>query len=212
MATDFNTQEAVVNPDSQWSSPADVTQEKMNVLVKSISDQCWSVVQAMKFADAYVNGLRDPDNLAAMVADTLDSAVDQADGSADSLSEEYDASVSRREELGLDPVDEESYNQQRSPSLLPQLVVNMLNASGLESELAEADTETVEPDANLSGISDETVRSEAAAGGTNAQAERAREIAEKLGLNLSESAGEHLVIPDVSEIDSTDPYIKKVMG
>ncbi|MEN6550198.1 MAG: hypothetical protein ABFE07_29490 [Armatimonadia bacterium] len=210
MTEELNLSWAQEAPDIQQSSP-DVTEEQERVVVKTIPDQSWAMFQAMRFADLHAAGLRDPENLASALAESLSPALDLADGNADVLAAEQSASDLRRAALGLAVISPEIYQQQRDPRLVQQLIVAVLNGSGLESEFG-ADLEQVASDSRTAGITDYGVKKEAATGATSPQEARAREIAAKLGLTPPADEGWHELVPTVVAIDSTDPYIKKVVG
>lgn len=210
MTEELNLSWAREAPDVQEASP-DVTPVTERTVLKVIPNQLWSMVQAMSFVDLYAAGLRDPERLAAALADGLAPAVDLADGNQETLDAEHAVSSERRTALGLSAIDASTYAQQRDPRLLDKLVLSLLNVSGLESELTD-DLEQATPDASLVGISDSGVQEAARSGAVSAQEARAREIAAKLGLTPASDDGWHAIIPEVVSIDSTDPYIKKVVG
>lgn len=211
MASDFNLQQAQVDPDASWSNLADVTPSAPKVVTKTIPEQSWSVVQALRFSGLYAAGLRDPAILAAAIADSLAPAVDLADGNQETLDADYAESAERRAELGLEVVDSSTYMQQRDPRLLEKLALDLLNAAGLESELGDDLTQS-DADESLVGLADTGVLEVARTGATSPQEARAREIAAKLGLSPAADDGYHAVVPEVMAADSTDPYIKKVAG
>jgi hypothetical protein len=156
--------------------------------------------------------LRDPEYLATIMAETLEPSIDFG-VTNDDLEDLYEESSARRAEIDLDPIAENVYRNQRDPKLLRDLLLDALEAHGIEKTLGP-DLTTDEEEEPIVKVTDEEVKKaegNAESDGTRATAEA---IAIKLGLEIqpSDVAGQNLVIADLFEVDSNDPYIKKVVG
>jgi hypothetical protein len=211
MATDFDPVQATTQPNVLTLAP-DISPVPMKFISKSIPNQSWAMTQALNFLQMYTAGLRDPEAIADMLTSSMDSAIDKNASNQTTLSVLYQESSNRRAALGLDPIDENVYKSQRDPRLLKGLVVNLLNDKGVESDLQEDMTVESRTLSDVE-VSDPDVRP-AWQIGASPEEEEAIRIAQKLGLQVMHSSSEliNLVIEDPPEIDSTDPYIKKVGG
>ena len=211
MTTPFNPVQASEDPLPLKSSP-DVSPPKEKVITKKVPNQSWAMVQSMNFIQLQSNNLRDPYELSKAIADSMTVAVDAGASNSNVLSVLNTASDTRRTDLELDPIDSSVYKQQRDPRLLVDLVVQLLNDSGLETELG---TDLTFQDRTLSTVevADPNVRPAWQAGSSPGE-ETAIAIAEKLGLEVKHSSDEliNLSIPIQMSVDSTDPYIKKARG
>ena len=211
MATTFDPGQASQDPLPLKISP-DVTPPKEKKVVKQVTAQSWAMTQSMNFIQLQADGLRDPSELAKVTAYSMSVAVDAGASNSTILTVLNTASDTRRVDLGLDPIDSSTYKQQRDPRLLVDLIIQLLNNSGLESDLQ---TDLTFQNRVLSEVevTDTNVRPAWQTGSSSGEA-TAIAIAEKLGLEVKHSTDEliNLSIPTPISVDSTDPYIKKARG
>ena len=213
MTTSFDPTQAVTLPTAVEASPS-ITPITTKRITKTIPNQSWSMVQTLLFIQKQEQGLRDPSQIAQVIAQQLAPAINMGDANSDTLSTLYSESNTRRAALDLNPIVETAYKNERNPNYLQSFIVSLLNNGGLETELgtdltynsgALPEVEVTDPNVRTSWQTGTTVSPEQ----TTAQA-----IAEKLGLTVQHSSDEqiNLVIPAELSVDSTDPYTKKVLS
>jgi len=172
--------------------------------------QSWSSIMAVNFIMEHENDLRDNDVLADVITEGLSGAVDSV--TRDELEGLYGESVSRREEISLDPVEPDVYRNQRDPKLMKSFVLEALVGMGIEQELGE-DVTSADPDDRVVVVSDEGVQEQRDSASPSEVESVAEDIAKKLGLEYvpTDTDKKNLVVPEVFVTDSTDDYIKKVV-
>jgi hypothetical protein len=165
---------------------------------------------AIKFVNLQSSDLRNPDVLGQLLADTITPTLPTI---APDPTAAYNTSVERRAEIDLNPINENVYDQQIDPKRVKQFAIELLNATGIESELGEDITVNATTSTTVN-VEDPSIRPIWEEQPTSASETAAIAIAQKLGLNLSPpiSYNQNLVIPGPYAVDSTDPYIRKVMG
>lgn len=211
---DFNLIEATTLPEDLVPfSSIDTTPNLPPTIERVISDQLWSVAKAIEFIEIYRKGLRDPQ----IVSETIEALIKPTmvlGLTSDDLTVLYDESSERRLEIELSSISEDVYKTERDPKNLQLLVVELLEAIGIEvsrgtdlteEELDESPVRTTDP--IVSEAEEEAIA-------INPQEAEAARIAAKLGLEASVPAGEgqHVVIEEPYEVDSTDPYVQKIKG
>jgi len=213
MPTTFNITQALADPVAIQASP-DITPAKVKRITKSVPEQSWAMAQTLLFIQTQTAGLRDPQTLAQTIAASLAPAINMSDSNADMLTTLYSDSNTRRAAVDLDPIAETTYKSERNPNYLQTFIVNLLNASGIESELQDDLTYSTGALPEVE-VTDSNVRPAWQTGtSTPSTEETAQAIAESLGLEVQHSSEEqiNLIIPAQMSVDSTDPYTKKVMG
>jgi len=210
--TTFNITEEKSDPIGQ-SAAINTTPNEVQKFTKEVPEQGWAMAQALSFISSYTAGLRDPDYLSETVAASIKGSIDQGDSNAEKLSAYYEESTARRAVLELESIDENDYLQQRDPRLLANLVKTLLTNRGLEVELEE-DMTVTEETSDVVSVSDQAVRETWKEGDEKTpQQIIAEEIAEKLGIEIEGTViALNLNLPTITQVDSTDPYIKKVSG
>ena len=203
-------EQATLQPPNLEVASIDTTPDPLPVVIKAIPNQSWAMVMAMNFVDMQTSDLRNPDTLGQMLSDAITPTLPETTEDTDVL---YVKSVARRAELELSPVDQNVYEQQIDPKRVKEFSIELLNAVGIESELG-ADTTSNEQTPSIVNVEDPSVRTAWQEQPDTELEDKAKIIAQNLGLELTASpvASQNLVISDPYEVDSTDPYVKKVMG
>jgi len=207
---EINVQEATADPaDLELVSP-DVSAPDIAFIRRIFPDQSWSTIMSINFIMHHENDLRDNDILADIMATGILKAVERVN--QDELDALYAASVIRRTETDLEPLDETTYKDQRDTNLLKGFISEVLVASGIEAEFAEDIVEAL-PDDRIVAIVDDAVEEQREAGTASSVEREAERIAIKLGLQYvpGNTDNKNLVVPEIYTTDSTDPYIKKVI-
>jgi len=207
---EIDVNKATADPEDLTLVSPKVAEPEIPFIKRVFPNQSWSTIMAVNFIMMHENDLRDNDVLSDIVAASMSVAIESV--TQDELDALYEASVERREDTDLDPIEEDTYKTQRDPVLLRDFVSNILVALGLERDLAEDLTEAI-PDDRIVAIVDEAVAESREVGTASEIEARAEAIAKKLGLEYvpPETLGKNLIVPEVYETDSTDPYIKKVI-
>ena len=204
---------ATEQPDDLVFSTPDISQEEYPFVSRYIDDQNWASVMALDLIMQHENDLRDNNNIAVVISDSLSDVIDNTVND-DDLNGLYTESSDRRADIDLEPVDEEIYKKQRDPRLLRNFAYDSIIASGIEHELHD-DLITSEPDDSIVNVSDDDVEKNIGGGEAPEDIKSdAEEIAVKLGMEVQHSDldDKNLIINDVFEVDSTDEYVKKVIG
>ena len=209
---EINVPQARTEPDDLTVVQARQTAEVSAFQSRSIPSQSWSTMQALNFIMLHENDFRDPAVLADLIVSSIYEIIDSK-LSQDALSVLYDESYDRRASIDLDGIDEDIYKNQRDPQLLRQFILELLVAMGLESELTD-DISEVLSDEQLLRITDDAVKSARDKGAPSEVEEISEQIAVKLGLQFQapDTVGQNLIIDQPYELDSTDSYVKMVVG
>lgn len=206
---EINIQEATEAPaDLSLSSP-EISQVEIPFLKRVFSNQSWSTMMASNFIMTHENDLRDNGTLADVISASI--SMVEKDVTPDELDALYDASVLRREEIELDPIDEVTYDNQRDPKLLNGFALDVLDAMGFKSEF-HPDLTTEDLDERIVTIEDDSVEDNVVDGEPSSIEDQAETIAIELGLeHIPDETDSNLIVPTIFETDSTDPYVKKVI-
>jgi len=202
-------QATALPPDLEVAS-IDTTPAPLPVVVKVVPEQSWAMNMAMNFVNMQTEDLRNPDTMGQLIADTIAPTLPTV--SVDS-NVAYLNSVSRRADVELPPIDQDVYDQQIDQKRAKEFSIELLNAIGIESDLGQ-DTVTNEKTPTIVNVEDTSVRTVWEEQPETDLESRAIAIAQRLGITLAPPPvyNQNLVIPAVYEVDSTDPYVQKVMG
>ena len=208
--SDIDINQATALPPDLEVASIDTTPAPLPVVIKAIPEQSWAMNMAMNFVNMQTEDLRNPDTMGQLIADTIAPTLPSASVDPDVS---YLNSVSRRAAVELPPVDQDVYDQQMDQKRVKEFSIELLNAIGIESDLGQ-DTVTNQKTPTVVNVEDSSVRTVWEEQPETDLESRAITIAQRLGITLASPVvyNQNLVIDPVYEVDSTDPYVQKVMG
>jgi hypothetical protein len=138
MADPINFDEALADPPDLIVEPPALPRRPPEVPkpTRDIPNQLISAAAAWRLRDDFISGKRDPSDPENDDAFELPESL-KANPTQGQTDVELATSNSTRDELGIDRINEGLFNQFRNPDISRELVIQFLEAMGLETELQE---------------------------------------------------------------------------
>lgn len=138
MADPINFEEALADPPDLIVEPPTLPRRPPEVPkpIRDIPNQLLSAAAAWRLRDDFISGKRDPSDPENDDAFELPESL-KAKPTQEQINLELIESNSTRDDLGIDRINEALFNQFRNPDISRELIIQFLEAMGLETEFQE---------------------------------------------------------------------------
>lgn len=138
LADPINLEEALADPERLRVAPPPIPGRPIEVEApqREIPGQLFAATKAWELRDKFVSGERDLDDAANDPDFSIPPSL-EARLTSNQLDLEIEASNEARDEIGVPRIDESLFRQFRDPGLSRNLIVQFLDAMGLENEFHE---------------------------------------------------------------------------